>query len=81
MSHGLEADLKYFWVSEFVDDSFTLSLVASFMDVEVARSEYFFPNDFSLLQSTVYCSVKSLAEAYLIFPRATPVHKPQEFAP
>ena len=47
-SHDLEADLKYFWVSEFVDDSFTLSLVASFMDVEVVRSEYFFPNDFSV---------------------------------
>jgi len=81
MSHGLEADLKYFWVSEFVDDSFTLSLVASFMDVEVVRSEYFFPNDFSVFQSTVYCSVKSLAETYLIFSRAAPVQNPQKFTP
>jgi hypothetical protein len=76
VSHGLEADLEYFWVSEFVGDSFTLSLVASFMDVEAVRSEYFFPNDFSVFQSAACCSVKSLAEAYLIFRRAAPVHKP-----
>jgi hypothetical protein len=81
VSHGLEADLEYSWVSEFVGDSFTLCLVASFMDVEVVRSEYFFPSDFSLFQSAACCSVKSLAEAYLIFSRAAPVQNPQEFTP
>jgi hypothetical protein len=76
-----EADLEYFWVSEFVGDSFTLSLAASFMDVEVVRSEYFFPSNFSVFQSAVCCSVWSFAEAYLIFPRAAPVQSPQKFTP